>query len=175
MGRVNAKLEPRARTDALLVEREIPAPVEGAVALPIDGPSPTGVPVTGVQVGTATGGKVTRGTGLGVTPVSKMPVLLGIGLPRGLVLDGMEIRRPANDRAVVELLRQTDFDLMLVSAAAEEEKVWNLMRLVRRHWPGLRWVLFSEDCTDSLEILARSLGAICVTADRQTIEELATT
>jgi DNA-binding NarL/FixJ family response regulator len=105
--------------------------------------------------------------------VVKPPVILGIGLPRSLSYPGMEIRRPANERAAIELLRQTEFDLMLVSAKPEEEKVWNLMRLIRRHWPGLRWVLFSEDCTDAQEIQARSLGAVCVTADQQTIEELA--
>ena len=104
----------------------------------------------------------------------KKATVLGIGIARALVLDGIEIRRPPTDRAVIELLRQTEFDLMLVSAGADEERVWNLMRLIRRHWPSLRWVLFSEDCTDALEILARSLGAICVTADPKTIQELAT-
>jgi len=106
-------------------------------------------------------------------PLAKPPVILGIGLPRNLVLTGMEIRRPTGDRAVIELLRQTEFDLMLVAAKLEEARVWALMRLVRSHWPGLRWVLYSDDCTDALEIHARSLGAICVTADERTIEELA--
>jgi DNA-binding NarL/FixJ family response regulator len=105
--------------------------------------------------------------------LQKPPVVLGIGLPRAFALTGIEIRRPANDRAVIELLRQTEFDLLVVSTTQEDEKVWNLLRLVRRHWPALRWVLFSPECTDALEIQARSLGAICVTADCGTIEELA--
>lgn len=109
----------------------------------------------------------------GGSALGKPAVILGIGLPRSLSLPGMEIRRPPTERAVIELLRQTQFDLMLVSAKPEEEKVWNLIRLIRRHWPGLRWVLFSEDCTDALEIQARSMGAVCVSADQRTIEELA--
>ena len=106
-------------------------------------------------------------------PLPKPPVVLGIGLPKNFTLNGVELRRPANDRAVIELLRQTEFDLLLVSAAQQDAKVWTLLQLVRRHWPGLRWVLMTEDCTDALEIQARSLGAVCVTADQRTIEELA--
>ncbi len=109
-----------------------------------------------------------------VPPVPAKPAtVLGIGLPKGLALPGIELRRPATDRAVIELLRQSEFDLILVSAKVEDERVWNLMRLVRRHWPSLRWVLFSDDCTDALEILARSLGAICITSDQAIIQELA--
>jgi hypothetical protein len=150
MSTVTTKIEPRPRVQKSL---SVPSPAAGVPAEEAGQP-PIKTPVES-------------------TLPLKPPVVLGIGLPRSLAYSGIEIRRPATERAVIELLRQTEFDLLLVSAKPEEEKVWNLMRLIRRHWPGLRWVLFSDDCTDAQEIQARSLGAVCVTADQQTIEELA--
>jgi hypothetical protein len=100
--------------------------------------------------------------------------VLAIGLGVDHVIDGIAITHAAKPRDVIEMLRVLDFTLLIVKAGPEDAAIWQMVQVVRRYWPRLRWALFSDNCSDQDEILARSLGAASVTADQGVILELAT-
>jgi hypothetical protein len=99
--------------------------------------------------------------------------VLAIGLPVDHVIDGIALTHAARPRDVIEMLRVMDFSLLLVRAGEKDALIWEMVQAVRRYWPGLRWALLAENCTDEEEILARSLGAASVTTDPRVIVELA--
>jgi hypothetical protein len=101
------------------------------------------------------------------------PAVLSIGLAPSREFSGIAMTRAASPREVIEMLRIMEFNLLLVSATAEDSAIWNLMGVIQRHWPELRWVLITDDCSNQEEIMARSLGAASVTSDPRVIAELA--
>jgi hypothetical protein len=103
----------------------------------------------------------------------RQPAVLSIGLAADREFAGVAMTRAVTPREVIEMLRIMEFNLLLVSATAEDGAIWNLMGVVQRHWPELRWVLVTNDCTNQEEIMARSLGAASVTSDPRVITELA--
>ncbi len=103
----------------------------------------------------------------------RQPAVLSIGLAPSRQFTGIAMTRAATPREVIEMLRIMEFNLLLVSATAEDAPIWNLMGVIQRHWPELRWVLITDECSNEEEILARSLGAASVTSDPRVIAELA--
>jgi hypothetical protein len=99
--------------------------------------------------------------------------VLAIGLNGDHLIEGIALTHAAKPRDVIEMLRVLDFSLLLVRAGPKDVAIWQMIQVVRRYWPRLRWALLSENCSDQEEILARSLGAASVTADPQVIVELA--
>jgi len=99
--------------------------------------------------------------------------VLSIGLDPEIEFEGIKLTRAASPRDVIEMLRVLDFGLLLVTAGAQDTATWKLVDTVRRYWPHLRWALFTENCSDEEEILARSLGASSVTANPEVVLELA--
>jgi hypothetical protein len=99
--------------------------------------------------------------------------VLAIGLPVDHVIEGIALTHAAKPRDVIEMLRVLDFSLLIVRAGPKDIAIWQMVQVVRRYWPRLRWALLSENCSDQEEILARSLGAASVTADPRVIFELA--
>jgi hypothetical protein len=99
--------------------------------------------------------------------------VLSIGLSAEREFTGIALTRAVSPREVIEMLRIMEFNLLLVSATAEDASTWNLMGVIQRHWPELRWVLITDDCSNEVEIMARSLGAASVTSDPRVVAELA--
>jgi len=104
---------------------------------------------------------------------TRLRSVLSIGLDPEMEFDGIKLTRAASPRDVIEMLRVLDFGLLLVSARAQDTATWKLVDTVRRYWPHLRWALFTDNCSDEEEILARSLGASSVTANPEVVLELA--
>jgi hypothetical protein len=106
--------------------------------------------------------------------VLPLPNVLSIGLSEGQEIAGVAHVAVRQPREVIEMLRVLHFNLLLVGPGAMNSATWNLLDLVHRHWPDLRWVLVpGENCGDREEILARSLGATSVSTDLRVIAELA--
>jgi hypothetical protein len=103
----------------------------------------------------------------------RQPAVLSIGLSAEREFTGIALTRAVSPREVIEMLRIMEFNLLLVSATAEDASTWNLMGVIQRHWPELRWVLITDDCSNEVEIMARSLGAASVTSDPRVVAELA--
>lgn len=103
----------------------------------------------------------------------RLKSVLSLGLAPEIEFEGIKLTRAASTREVIEMLRVLDFSLLLVSATAQDVTTWRAIDTIRRYWPGLRWALFTENCSDEEEILARSLGASSVTANPEVIQELA--
>ena len=103
----------------------------------------------------------------------RQPAVLSIGLSPDCEFTGIALTRAVTPREVIEMLRIMEFNLLLISTGNEDAAIWNLMGVIQRHWPELRWVLVTDDCSNEVEIMARSLGAASVTADPRVIMELA--
>lgn len=115
---------------------------------------------------TAKAPRVDRGT-------RRQPPVLGIGLPAIGSLEGVALLNADSPRAIIEMLRVLDFQVLLVGTTACKPAMWQTLAVVRQQWPHVRWILFSDDCSDQEEILARSHGVTAITTDPASIRELA--
>lgn len=65
-------------------------------------------------------------------------------------------------RAAIELLRMLRFDLVVTADQLPDMPVWQFVKRMRAVWPWQKWALASSSLNPRDEIVARTLGVMCI-------------